>query len=80
MPGMIRMLQATIALSNEPHLEARINENMKTNELVSALSIMEREVLSMDLHRAIALLKAVIGGKRTHEEFMRQCLEIQGLV
>lgn len=37
-------------------------------------------VTDMKVHRAIALLKAVIGGTRREEEFVRQCLEIQGLL
>lgn len=50
------------------------------NALVSLLSRMELEVVNAQVHRAIALLKAVIGGKRTKEEFTTQCLKIQGLL
>lgn len=50
------------------------------NALVSLLSRMELEVVSAQVHRAIALLKAVIGGKRTREDFEKQCLKIQGLL
>lgn len=48
--------------------------------LIATLSQLEREVLNAQVHRAIALLKAVIGGKRARREFEEQCLKIQGLL
>ena len=50
------------------------------SSLVGLLSRMEREILDAQVHRAIALLKSTLGGKRTRQEFEEQCLKIQGLM
>jgi hypothetical protein len=52
----------------------------KTSAIIQTLGLLEKEVLDAQVHRAIALLKAVIVGKRTREEFEQQCLKIQGLL
>lgn len=76
----VKLLWASLMLSGHEDLAKRLNERMEVPELVYVLTKLEREVRNAQVHRAVALLKSAIGGKRTFEEFERQCLKIQGLV
>ena len=76
----IELLWATLMSSTDADLAPRLKKKMNTHELVDTLSALEREVSDMEVHRAIALLKAVIGGKRKEEDFQLQCHKIAGMV
>ena len=47
--------------------------------VVECLTILERQVTNVGLWKAIVLLKAVIAGKKTEQEFTDYIWEIQGL-
>jgi hypothetical protein len=77
----VELLWATLIAADHEDLAAKLkNHSNRLPELVRTLSALEREVLDAQVHRAIALLKAAIGGKRSIKEFEQQCLKIQGLL
>ena len=76
----IELLWAALMSSEDEDLAPRLKKKMSEHELIDTLSRMEREAKSMDVHRAIALFKAMLGGKKTEEEFRQQCLEIEGMM
>lgn len=76
----IELLWAAMMWSEDENLAPRLKGKTKLPEIIDTLSALEKEVTDMGVHRAIALLKAVIGGKRKEEDFTLQCHKIAGMV
>lgn len=55
------------------------HSNYPLQEVVSFLSQLEKETPNVQLWKAVVILKAVLSGKKTEQDFADQIWKIQGL-
>lgn len=79
---LLSYLQTALEESDYEGEAKRIDGLFGSAELIiiDALSVMETRVTNAAVHRAIALCKQTITGKRSDEDFLLQCRRLQGMI